>query len=236
MKDDRKKPDIGFGFLIALLLAVTMFNICIFSYIGCEMVPWLMAGGFDAVAEQPVTQPTPVPQTPPPATPAPTPPPAETSPPAEAPVSTPTGDISIGQENALGAARNYLKVMPFSYDGLIGQLEFDGYTNEDAVFAADNCGADWNEQALKDAKNYVTVTAFSHEGLVAQLEYDEYTEAQAVYAADNCGADWNEQAAKAAKNYLDVMSFSRDGLIGQLEFDGYTAEQAEYGAAANGYT
>lgn len=78
MNDNRKKLDIGYGLLVALLLAVTMFNICIFSYIGCEMVPWPMAGGFDAVAEQPPA-PTPLQQTPMPATPAATQPPADGS-------------------------------------------------------------------------------------------------------------------------------------------------------------
>lgn len=82
MKDDRKKPDIGYGLLLALFAVVVMFNICIFSYIGCEMVPWLMAGGFDAVAEQPAA-PTPVQQIPAQATPAPTPPPADGGQPIE---------------------------------------------------------------------------------------------------------------------------------------------------------
>ncbi|MCI9211327.1 MAG: hypothetical protein HFI83_11835 [Eubacterium sp.] len=30
----------------------------------------------------------------------------------------------------------------FSHDGLVKQLEFEGFTNEESTFAADNCGAD----------------------------------------------------------------------------------------------
>lgn len=142
---------------------------------------------------------------------------------------------TMGQKNALKSAKNYISIMAFSYDGLIRQLEFENYSHEDAVYAADNCGADWNEQALKSAKNYLDTMSFSHKGLIKQLEFEKYTTEQATYGADNCGADWNEQAAKAAKNYLDLMAFSRDGLIGQLEFEGYTHEQAVYGAEANGY-
>lgn len=42
--------------------------------------------------------------------------------------------------------------MPFSYTGLIEQLEYEQYSHDDAVYAADNCGADWNEQAAKKHK------------------------------------------------------------------------------------
>lgn len=143
--------------------------------------------------------------------------------------------LTTSQRNALKSANSYLNFSAFSYEGLISQLEFEEYSHEDAVYAADNCGADWNEQALKTAKNYLEYSAFSHSGLVAQLEYEKFTSDQAKYGADNCGADWDEQAAKAAKSYLDFTSFSKDGLIEQLEYEGFTHEQAEYGATANGY-
>ena len=147
----------------------------------------------------------------------------------------PEVEMTTGQKNALRSAKNYLSFTAFSYEGLIAQLEFEKYSYDEAVFAADYCGADWNEQALKSAKNYLSFTAFSYTGLIKQLEFEKYTTEQATYAADNCGADWFEQAAKSAENYLDIMSFSKDGLIQQLEFEGFTHEQAEYGAEENGY-
>ena len=146
-----------------------------------------------------------------------------------------TSDMTLAQQNALRSAENYLSVMAFSYSGLVDQLEYEGYTTEDAAFAADNCGADWNEQALKSANNYLSFSAFSYSGLIDQLEYEGFTTDQATYGADNCGADWNEQAAKCAQNYLDVMSFSREGLIDQLVYEGFTQAQAEYGVSAVGY-
>lgn len=150
------------------------------------------------------------------------------------PVSSPSIGTA-GQSNALKAAKNYLRVMAFSYQGLIQQLEYEGYSHDEAVYGADNCGADWNEQALKSAQNYLSVMPFSYNGLIKQLEYDKYTTEQATYGANNCGANWNEQAVKKAESYLDIMSFSRDSLIRQLEYDGFTHEQAVYGAEANGY-
>lgn len=146
-----------------------------------------------------------------------------------------TDTLTTGQKNALKSAKSYLSISAFSYEGLIGQLEFEQYEHDDAVFAADNCGADWNEQALKSAKNYLSISAFSYEGLIGQLEFEQFTTEQATYAADNCNADWNEQAAKSAKSYLSISSFSKDGLIDQLEYEGFTHEQAVYGVEANGY-
>ena len=144
-------------------------------------------------------------------------------------------DMTTGQKNALKAAKAYLAYSSFSHDGLVHQLEYEKYSNEDAVFAADNCGADWNEQALASAKNYLDYQSFSYTGLIKQLEYEKYTTEQATYGADNCGADWNEQAVKSAKAYLDYSTFSRDGLINQLEYEGFTHDQAVYGAEQNGY-
>ena len=67
------------------------------------------------------------------------------------------------------------------------QLKFDGYSDEEATFAADNCGADWNEQAVKSAKQYLDLMSFSRDGLIDQLEFDGYTSKQASHAADAVG-------------------------------------------------
>ena len=134
--------------------------------------------------------------------------------------------VSVSKQNALKSAKSYLKISAFSREGLIGQLEYEEFSNEDAVYAVDNCGADWNEQALKSAKSYLKYSSFSYKGLKNQLEYEEFTSEQAKYAVDNCGADWNEQAKKTAESYLKYSSFSRQKLIDQLEYEGFTSEQA----------
>ena len=95
----------------------------------------------------------------------------------------------------------------FSYTGLIDQLEYEGYSVEACTYAADNCGADWNQQALKKAQDYLDFSSFSYTGLIGQLEYDGFTAEQATYAVDSCGADWNEQAAKKAQAILIFQSF-----------------------------
>lgn len=96
-------------------------------------------------------------------------------------------DITTGQKNALSSARSYLEFSAFSYDGLVKQLEYEDYSHEDAVFAAENCGADWNEQAVKSAKNYMEFSSFSRDGLIEQLEYEGFTNEQAIYGAEQNG-------------------------------------------------
>lgn len=145
-----------------------------------------------------------------------------------------TPSISVSKQNALKSAKSYLSFSAFSREGLIEQLEYEKYSHDDAVYAVDNCGADWNQQALKSAKSYLSFSAFSYNGLKEQLEYEGFTSDQATYGVNNSGANWNEQAAKSAKSYLNFSSFSRDGLIEQLEYEGFTHEQAEYGTNSVG--
>ena len=70
---------------------------------------------------------------------------------------------------------------------MIEQLEYEKFSHEDAVYAADNCGADWNEQAAEKAKAYLDMMSFSRDGLIEQLEYDGFTNEQAVYGAEQNG-------------------------------------------------
>lgn len=93
----------------------------------------------------------------------------------------------MGQKNALSQAKSYLSFSAFSYTGLIKQLEFEGFTNEEATYGADNCGADWNEQAAKSAKSYLDFSSFSRSGLIKQLEYEGFTSEQAEYGATAVG-------------------------------------------------
>lgn len=100
-----------------------------------------------------------------------------------------TPQVPLGKKNALKAARNYLELMPFSYDGLVGQLiTFDKYNQEEAEYAADFCGASWNRQAEKSAKNYLDLMSFSKDGLIQQLEtFDKFTTEQAEYGVTQAG-------------------------------------------------
>lgn len=96
-------------------------------------------------------------------------------------------DVTLGMKNALEQAERYLDLTGFSYQGIIEQLEYEKYTHEEAVYAADNCGADWKEEAVKKAKEYLNLTSFPRQGLIEQLKYDKFTDEEAEYAVDKIG-------------------------------------------------
>lgn len=95
--------------------------------------------------------------------------------------------VTLGEKNALNSAKNYLSIMPFSKQGLIKQLEYEGYSEKEAQYGANNCGANWNEQASKMAKQYLDMMSFSKSGLIEQLKYEGFTTSQAEYGAKSVG-------------------------------------------------
>ena len=99
--------------------------------------------------------------------------------------SAPTGSVS--QQNAVKRAKSYLNYTSFSRDGLIKQLEYEGFSNEDAAYGADNCGADWMRQAELKARRYNESMSFSRSRLIQQLEYEGFTTEEAEHGADSVG-------------------------------------------------
>ena len=97
-------------------------------------------------------------------------------------------------EQALLAANNYLEMEHgYSYKGLFKQLSQsygEAFAEEEAAYALNNCGADWNKQAVLSAKSYLKISSYSRDRLVEQLEFEEFTHEQAVYGVDHCGAKW----------------------------------------------
>ncbi len=160
---------------------------------------------------------------------------------------------TLGQTNARRAAESYLEYSGFSREGLVGQLEFEGYTTDDAIYGADNAGANWMHEAAESAESYLEYSEFSREGLAGQLEYEGFTAEQIDHALTAVGYGEGDQnasdatsavapydeptetlgqtnARRAAESYLEYSGFSREGLVGQLEFEGYTTDDAIYGA------
>jgi len=110
-----------------------------------------------------------------------------TSEPTSEPTKEETPKMTMGQRNALSKAKSYLAYSAFSYSGLIEQLEFEGFSNEEATYAVDNCSADWNEQATIKAQQYLDYSAFSRSGLIEQLEFEGFTKEQAEYGVTEVG-------------------------------------------------
>ena len=109
--------------------------------------------------------------------------------PVPSPEPTPSESVmpTIGQQNALNKAQDYLSFMPFSYSGLLNQLEFEGFTKEEATYGVDHCGADWSLQAALKAEDYLDFMSFSRQGLIDQLMFDGFTAEQAEYGVTAVG-------------------------------------------------
>ena len=107
--------------------------------------------------------------------------------PAPTPTPTPIPNVTVSQKNAVAKAKSYLGYTAFSHDGLVAQLEYEQFSHADAVYGADNSGANWNEQAAKKAKSYMDMSAYSRGSLIEQLKYEKFTQAQAEYGANAVG-------------------------------------------------
>ena len=94
---------------------------------------------------------------------------------------------TAAQENAIGAAEDYLEFQSFSRTGLIKQLVFEKYSKADATFAVDHIDVNWKEQAAKSAQNYLELQHFSRQGLIKQLMFEGYTKAQATHGVNTTG-------------------------------------------------
>ena len=110
-------------------------------------------------------------------------------PPATAPPTTkdPFAGETASQRNARQKAADYLNFTSFSRSGLIEQLKYDGFPQEDAAYGVDALNVDWNEQAAKKAADYLDFTSFSRSELIGQLVYDGFTQAQAEYGVGTTG-------------------------------------------------
>lgn len=125
-------------------------------------------------------------------------------------------------------AIRYARRGSYSYEGMVERLN-SVFSYDDAVFAADYCGANWKKEALECAREAIGTNAYSCAGLKGHLVYKKYTEEQIQYALENIAADWNGEAVEAAQKKLVWSAYSRTELINQLKSESFTTEQAEYG-------
>jgi len=95
--------------------------------------------------------------------------------------------MTMGQEQAVRSAESYLSFQAFSRTGLIGQLEFEGFSTEDAAFAVDYLEVDWNAQAAASAESYLSFQSFSRQGLIDQLIFEGFTPEEAAFGATAVG-------------------------------------------------
>jgi hypothetical protein len=105
----------------------------------------------------------------------------------------PASATTMAQRQAIGSAKDYLRYMPFSKQGLIDQLDSrygEGYSKAVATYAVNHVRASWYHQAVRSAKSYLRFGHFSRSGLIQQLHSpygEKFTYSQAVYAVNRVG-------------------------------------------------
>lgn len=162
-------------------------------------------------------------------------PPAQGGAPAPQEPAVPRPAMTLGQENALRSAKEYLQMSGFSRTGLIDQLKHEGFSADEARIAVEAADPDWVDQAINSAKSYISSGSFSRRSLIEQLSHDGFADHEAIAGVDAVNADWNLQAARSAAAYLATSSFSRQGLFEQLEHEGFTPNQIDFGLSDVGY-
>jgi hypothetical protein len=107
--------------------------------------------------------------------------------PAQATTSHHKHHVTHAEKQAKGMAKDYLKYMAFSRNGLVDQLKYEGFSTHDARYGADHAGANWNHQATRVAKSYLNYMHFSRSGLIEQLQYEGFSHSQALYGVKHAG-------------------------------------------------
>lgn len=90
------------------------------------------------------------------------------------------------------SALGYVELMNISKAGLGAQLIYDGYSEEEVVYAVDNVSANWNAEAIDAARSYMELLNPSMEALQAQLELDGYTAEEIAMAIHSVGYSQEE--------------------------------------------
>lgn len=94
---------------------------------------------------------------------------------------------SSEQRRTIARAESYTNLMAFSRARLIQQLEFEGFTHNDAQWAVDQLTIDWNEQALKKANSYHSLMSLPPDNIRRLLTFEDFSEEQIDYAMTNIG-------------------------------------------------
>ena len=90
-------------------------------------------------------------------------------------------------EQAVKKAKSYLSHLAYSESGLLKQLDYEGFTPEQARFGVDHSDADWFAEAAEKAASYMEHLAYSRDGLYRQLEYEGFTPDQIEFALADVG-------------------------------------------------
>lgn len=89
--------------------------------------------------------------------------------------------VTLGMKNAVKRAKSYISFSGFSRQRLIEQLKYEGFSDVESTYGADNSGANWNTECAEKAKSYMSFSGFSRQRLYEQLEYEGFLPSEIEY-------------------------------------------------------
>lgn len=101
-------------------------------------------------------------------------------------------EYSAATQQAIESAFDYINSGDFSKEGLIGQLEYEGFSRGERTSAVDFVEEVlttdlWLSEARGSAESYLDSGSFSRKGLIDQLLYEGFTREQATFGVDEAG-------------------------------------------------
>lgn len=144
----------------------------------------------------------------------------------------PNNKYTQSQAAAIAKAKEINKEAAYSRQSLIYELEKYNISSEDAEFAVDHAGIDYNTNAERRAKSLLEYNYYSKHGLISQLKYLNFKESEAIKAANKYDKDeyWIEQAVGYLEKELSRYSDGRDNsyLMRELkDYKGFTLYQSK---------
>lgn len=160
--------------------------------------------------------------------------------PTETTVVTVTGEGTVGegasisttetQDFALERARELNGYEVYSAMGLEFELVSEGFSREDARWAVDNLGEDWNNNAVEAVHELNQFASYSRVGMLQALKDGGFTQDEAQHGVEHASVDYRDNALQMAYVLYDVeneMLF--DDLRTMLIDDhGFLPEEADW--------
>ena len=137
-----------------------------------------------------------------------------------------TAEVNTRQQ-ALTFANTYRKQAAVSRSQMIDQMKKNGFSEADAIYAANHSGADWNIQAFKAAKNLAAGNNISREELKNALRSAGFSDSQVSYAVDRVSLPQNAQAEAPAQTQTSADNeYLYTVLKDQLQANGSSVSDA----------
>lgn len=109
------------------------------------------------------------------------------------------------------------------------------FSDQDALYAVNHCGADWNQYAVRAAKEYSEYayeeSSVSRLGLIERLSgvgQAGFTKTQAIYGVDHSGLDWDKQMVTQLVHTAEAYPMSRDKTKAALQKAKFTQTEVNH--------